>query len=582
MHDLTIRGATIVDGTGAAPFSGDIAIEGGRIVAVGRVDGSARRTLDADGLLATPGWIDIHTHYDGQAGWDPYLTPSSWHGVTTAIMGNCGVGFAPAKAHQRQWMLELMEGVEDIPGAVLSEGVRWEWETFAEYIDAMASVPRIMDIGAQVPHGAVRVYVMGERGADRVAANDAERNAMAAVVKEAIEAGAFGFTSSRTIVHRTKRGAPVPSLDAAAIELETIARAVGSTGHGVMQLISDFDDIDAEYALIRRCASTSGRPISFTLLQHDFAPQRWRDILHRTDAARETGLDIKAQVACRPVGMIHGLECSMHPFFLASSYLAIADLPLAERVARLRSPELRRRILAEAAVPPGNRRLDSITQDFHKLFPIGERPDYEPDPQSSVAGIAAREGRNAAEVAYDLMLEDQGARKFYFPMYNYTDGNLDVVREMLAHPASLLGLGDAGAHCGYICDASYPTTLLTHWARDRKRGPKLDLAFLVHAQTLRNAAAMGLHDRGALLPGLKADINLIDFERLQPSAPTMINDLPAGGRRLVQFATGYEATLVAGDIVMERGKATGVLPGRLVRAGAADRPVAKIPSPLRG
>jgi N-acyl-D-amino-acid deacylase len=571
MHDLLIRGATIVDGTGRPARTGDIAIDGERIAEVGRVTGAARRTIDADGLIAAPGWIDIHTHYDGQASWDPYLTPSSWHGVTTAIMGNCGVGFAPAHAHQRQWMLELMEGVEDIPGAVLAEGVRWEWETFGEYLDAMARVPRIMDIGAQIPHGSVRVYVMGERGAGREAATDADLSAMARVVGEAVRAGAFGFTSSRTTVHRTRRGEPVPSLGAAARELEAIARAVGGTGTGVLQLISDFDALDDEFDLIRRIAAASGRPLSFTLLQHDFLPERWREVLRRTAAAREAGLDIRAQVACRPVGMVHGLECSMHPFFLAPSYVAIAELPLAERVEKMRDPEVRRRILAEAAVPPGNRRLDAITQHFHKLFPMGEQPDYEPRPEDSVAGIAARAGRPAAEVAYDLLLEDEGRRKFYFPMYNYSASNLDVVREMMSHPATLLGLGDAGAHCGYICDASYPTSLLTHWARDRVRGPRLDLEFLVHAQTRRNALAMGLADRGAIQAGLKADLNLIDFDALRLGVPTMVHDLPAGGRRLVQHASGYVATLVSGEVVMENGRATGTLPGRLVRGARSIR-----------
>lgn len=566
MHDILIKGGTVIDGTGQAGFTADVAIQDGRITEVGRVDGPARQTLQADGLLVTPGWVDIHTHYDGQATWDPYMTPSSWHGVTTAVMGNCGVGFAPSRSHQRQWMMDLMEGVEDIPGVVLSEGVQWEWESFPEYLDALDRRPRIMDVAAQVPHCALRVYVMGERGAAREPATPADIEAMGRLVHEAVQAGALGFSSSRTVVHRTKHGQAVPTLEAAGQELIEIARAMGRTGKGINQLISDFDDLDGEFSLMREIARQSGRPLSFTLLQHDFMPQRWREVLRRTDQAQQDGLTLRAQVSCRPIGMVHGLECSMHPFFLAPSYLAIADLPVPERVKRMRDPALRARILAESAQAPDNRRLNIITQHFHKLFPIGERNDYEPRPQDSVAGIAERLGRPAAEVAYDMLLEDEGRRKFNFPMYNYTDQSLDVVREMMTHPNALFGLGDAGAHCGYICDASYPTFLLTHWGRDRTRGDKLPLEFLVHGQTLRNAQAMGIHDRGAIRAGMRADINLMDFAQLNLTRPEVTHDLPANGRRLVQHATGYVHTLVAGQVVMSQGEATGALPGRLVRA----------------
>lgn len=566
MHDVLIKGGTLIDGTGDARYTADVAIKDGRIVDVGQLTGAARRTINADGLLVTPGWVDIHTHYDGQATWDPYMTPSSWHGVTTAIMGNCGVGFAPSRTHQRQWMMDLMEGVEDIPGVVLSEGVQWEWESFPQYLEALDRRPRIMDVGAQVPHCALRVYVMGERGAAREPATPADIETMSQLVHEAVQAGALGFSSSRTVVHRTKQGQAVPTLEAAGQELISIARAMGRTGKGVNQLISDFDDLDGEFELIREMARQSARPLSFTLLQHDFLPQRWREVLRRTHEAHEDGLTLRAQVACRPVGMVHGLECSMHPFFLAPSYLAIAELPVAERVQRMRDPDLRARILAEAAQAPDNRRLNTITQHFHKLFPIGERSDYEPRPEESVAGIAQRLGKPAAEVAYDMLLEDEGRRKFNFPIYNYTDQNLDVVREMMTHPDALFGLGDAGAHCGYICDASYPTFLMTHWGRDRSRGEKLPLEFLVHGQTLRNARAMGIHDRGAIQAGMRADLNLIDFDALNLTRPEVSHDLPAGGRRLVQHATGYVQTWVAGQLVMENGQATGALPGRLVRS----------------
>ena len=566
MHDVLIKGGTVIDGTGQPGFTADVAISDGCITEVGRVQGPARRTVQADGLLVTPGWVDIHTHYDGQATWDAHMTPSSWHGVTTAIMGNCGVGFAPSRVHQRQWMMDLMEGVEDIPGVVLSEGVQWEWESFPQYLEALDRRPRIMDVGAQVPHCALRVYVMGERGAAREPATAQDIETMGQLVQQAVSAGALGFSSSRTVVHRTKQGQAVPTLEAAGQELMAIARAMGQTGKGVNQLISDFDDLEGEFELIREMARHSQRPMSFTLLQHDFLPQRWREVLRRTTQAQADGLSVRAQVACRPVGMVHGLECSMHPFFLAPSYLAIADLPLPERVRRMQDPAVRARILAEAAQAPDNRRLNTITQHFHKLFPIGERSDYEPSPQDSVAAIAQRLGRPAPEVAYDMLLEDGGRRKFNFPIYNYTEQNLDVVREMMTHPAALFGLGDAGAHCGYICDASYPTFLITHWGRDRTRGDKLPIEFLVHGQTLRNAQAMGIHDRGALRPGMRADINVIDFERLNLTRPEIRHDLPAGGRRLVQYATGYEKTLVAGQVVMENGQATGALPGRLVRS----------------
>ena len=567
MHDLLIRGGTIIDGTGAPSYSGDVAIKDGRITETGKIGGAAKRTIDASGLLVAPGWVDIHTHYDGQASWDPLMTPSSWHGVTTAVMGNCGVGFAPAQVHQRQWMLELMEGVEDIPGAVLSEGVKWEWESFPQYLDAVARTPRIMDLGAQIPHAAVRVFVMGERGANREEATPDDIAKMAAVVKESIMAGALGFTTSRTFVHRTSRGEQTPTFGVASDELTSISKAVGDTGKGVLQMISDFDDIDAEFNILRDCAKVSGRPLSFTLLQRDAMPEKWRAVMQRVAIAREAGLDIKAQVACRPIGMVHGLECSMNPFFLTAGYATIAHLPLAERVVRLADPALRARLIREAATPPKNWRLASITRDFHKLYPLGrDHANYEPRFEDSVAGIAQATNRSPEDVAYDLMLEDGGKKKFYFPLYNYTDNNLDVVREMLSNPATLLGLGDAGAHCGYICDASYPTYLITHWSRDRERGPKLGLEFLVHAQTQRNARGLGLTDRGALLPGMKADINLIDYAKLNLEAPQMTYDLPAGGRRLVQHATGYEATFVAGEMVMERGKATGALPGRLVRS----------------
>jgi N-acyl-D-aspartate/D-glutamate deacylase len=569
MHDLVIRGGTVVDGSGAPRFTADMAVRDGRVVEVGRVGARGRREIDADGLVVAPGWVDIHTHYDGQATWDPYLSPSSWHGVTSVVMGNCGVGFAPAHADQRDWMIELMEGVEDIPGAVLHEGVRWAWESFPEYLDALERMPRAVDVAAQLPHGALRVYVMGERGASREPATGDDLERMRRIARQAVAAGALGFSSSRTIVHRTSRGEAVPSLDAAASELEAIARGVGDAGAGVIQLISDFQDLPSEFELIRAVARASGRPVSFSLLQSDFFPERWRELLARTSQAHAEGLRIRAQVGCRPIGLLLGLQCSLNPFVMRAAYREIERLPLAERVRRMRDPAVRARILDEVPEPM-TQRLDHITQGFDKLFPLGDPPDYEPAPESSVGARAAREGRAVEALAYDLLLEEDGRSLFYFPLYNYSHRNLDAVREMMLHPHTVLGLSDGGAHCGYICDVSFPTTLLTHWARDRARGERLSLEWLVNAQARRTAQAVGLLDRGVIAPGYRADVNLIDAERLRLGRPEFVNDLPAGGRRVVQRASGYVATIVAGETIFENGVPTGALPGALVRGQRKD------------
>ena len=568
MHDLVIRGGTLVDGTGAPRVTADVGIDGGRITAVGRVETRGRREIAADGLVVAPGWVDIHTHYDGQATWDPDLTPSSWHGVTTAVMGNCGVGFAPARPDQRAWMIELMEGVEDIPGVVLEEGIRWSWESFPQYLDALDRMPRAIDVGAQLAHGPLRVYTMGERGARREPATADDLATMARLAEEAVRAGALGFSTSRTIVHQTRRGDAVPSLGVASAELQAIARGLRAADAGVVQLISDFEDVEAEFQLVRDVARAGGRPLSFTLLQTDFFPEKWRDVLGRVERARADGLDIKVQVACRAIGMLLGFDCSMHPFINRPSYRAIAELPHAARVTRLRDPAVRRAILGETPESL-TRRLDHITQSFYKLFPFGDPPDYEPAPEQSIAASAARAGRPAQDVAYDLLLEDGGTRMLYFPMYNYTSGDFSALHTMMTHPAAIPGLGDAGAHCSYICDASYPTYLVAHWARDRTRGPKLSLEALVRAQARDAALAAGLRDRGVLAPGMKADLNVFDFARLGIAKPRIVRDLPAGGRRLVQDATGYVATVVAGAVIRQDGEATGAMPGRLVRGGQA-------------
>jgi len=567
MHDLVIRGGTLVDGTGAPARTGDLAIDGDRIAEVGGRAGAARREIDATGLLVTPGWVDIHTHYDGQVTWDPYLTPSSWHGVTTVVMGNCGVGFAPALPDRHQWLIGLMEGVEDIPGTALAEGIRWEWETFPEYLDAVARMRRAIDVAAQVPHGAVRAYVMGERGARNEKASAEDVAAMARIVREAIAAGALGFSTSRTLLHRAIDGEPVPGTFAGEDELLGIGRALGA--RAVFELASDLAPEGAELAWMEKVSGETGCHVTFACLQNDFDPEQWRRLLRGVDEATARGARVVPQVAGRPTGLLLGLESTFHPFSDHPTYRdELARLPLAERVRRMRDSALRARLLADqpdARVPIGA----YIAQSFHKLFPLGDPPDYEPAPERSVKAIAEREGRSAYEVAYDLLLERDGHALLYFPLLNYAQGDFEPIREMLLHPQAVLGLSDGGAHCGIICDASMPTYMLTHWARDRRRGERLPLESVVRLQTRNTARLFGLDDRGALAPGLKADVNLIDFENLQLSPPETVFDLPARGRRLVQRSTGYAATIASGEVIFEKGEPTGALPGRLIRGPQA-------------
>ena len=567
MHDMVIRGGNVVDGTGASAINGDVAITDGLITEVGKVDGRGRREVDAAGLAVTPGWVDIHTHYDGQVTWDPQVTPSSWHGVTTVVMGNCGVGFAPVRADGHDFLIELMEGVEDIPGTALHEGMDWQWESFPEYLDALDRTPRVLDIAAQVPHAALRAYVLGERAHDDATSD--EISVMAQLTREALEAGAAGFSTSRTMLHRSRHGL-VPGTRAPIDELMAIGDAVGLAGHGVFQLIDDGSPVGEVGQWMAEIARRSGATVTYSLAQTPADPLAYRAALASAAAAAAEGLRIVPQVPCRPTGMMFGLQSSLHPFITHPTYRTISKLPLAERVAILRRPDIRAALLAEepsTASPIAK----ALMSRWSRIFPLGDPPDYEPAAETSVAAVAARESRRPEEVALDWMLERDGTAFLFAPLASYEHNNLDAVREMMLHPNAVLGLSDGGAHCGLICDVSMPTTLLTHWVRDRNRGELISLEQAVHLQTGRTASVYGFDDRGTLQPGKRADINLVDLENLRLHAPEMIFDLPAGGRRLVQRADGYRATFVAGEQTYADGEPTGLTPGRLVRFGANHR-----------
>jgi N-acyl-D-aspartate/D-glutamate deacylase len=580
MFDLKIIGGTIADGTGRAAFAGDVGVSDGRIVAVGDAAGPARHTIDARGAHVLPGFVDLHTHYDGQVSWDAELTPTSLHGVTTCVMGSCGVGFAPVRPGREATLIELMEGVEDIPGSALAEGIPWGWESFADYMDVIGAMPHAIDFLVQVPHDPLRMYVMGERAIADEVATDGDIAQMRTLLRAALEAGAAGFTTGRSDNHRTARGAATPASEVDARELAGIAAAFQGRARGVMQAVSDFDMMrgaerfDAEFDLLEAMVIASGgRPLSISTMQRDHAPNQWRQILSRTDAAVAKGLDIRCQVAARGIGVLLGLEATFQPFMGFPSYKAIAQLPLEERVTRMRDPELRARILAETSdkvagdgtpIPP---LADFFLANLHlvamRLYRMGARPDYEPKLIDCLAGEASRAGEPVLARIYDALLEDEGKALLYFPVYNYTGMNLDVVREMLVHPRALVGLGDGGAHVGTVCDASMPTFLLTHWARDRKHG--IPLERVVQMQAHDTARFIGLTDRGTIEVGMRADLNVVDLSRLALLRPVMQRDLPAGGRRLIQHADGYVATLVAGVVIAEHGQLTGTGPGQLVR-----------------
>ncbi|MDE1174264.1 MAG: amidohydrolase family protein [Parvibaculaceae bacterium] len=565
--DLVIRGGTIFDGLGGESFEADVAIHDGRIVEVGTVSASGNEEIDAKGLMITPGWVDLHTHYDGQVTWDQRMSPSSIHGATTVIMGNCGVGFAPVRPSDHDTLIRLMEGVEDIPGAALHEGLSWNWESFADYMKTIEDLPHDIDVAVQIPHGALRVYVMGQRGADREPATEAEIAEMGALVREGIKAGAIGFSTTRTMVHRTIDGDLTPTVGAAKAELVAIAEGLRDANAGVLQFVSDFSDLDNEFEMLCELTEISGRPLTFSMVQADVVPNQWRMLMERLDAAAARGVNIKAQVAGRPVGLMLGLQGSVHPFMTRPSYRPIMDLPLAERVAIMLDPAFKAKLLAEAP-EKGHPFINSLAGAYNKMFDLGTPPNYEPDPKDSVAALAKKTGQNPDEIVYDLLTANGGTGFLFFPLHNYTDFNLDNVLTMLKNPNTLSGLSDGGAHVGAICDVSLPTFMLTHWCRDRN-GERLDLATVIKAQTKDTADAVGLYDRGVIRPGYKADINVIDFDRLQLRSPHMVYDLPSGARRLMQEADGYVATIASGKVIYREGVATGELPGRLVRGHKA-------------
>ncbi len=562
--DLVIRGGLLIDGSGRPPFAADIGVRDGLIAAIGEGIAPGREEIDATGRIVTPGFVDIHTHYDGQVTWSHNVDPSSDNGVTTVLIGNCGVGFAPCRTEQRDMLVDLMEGVEDIPEVVLTEGLPWAWETYPEYLDFLDRRSYDLDIASQVPHAALRIFVMGERGAAREPATAEDRARMAELVAEGIEAGALGFSTSRSLNHKTLNGDITPSYGSAEAELLGIGSAMKS---GWIQVISDYDNREDEFAMLRRVCETSGRRLTTQLLQTTSRPDHWKWLLGKIEGARQDGLDMIGQVMARPIGIILGFETSRNPFMDKPTYRKLAKLPFDERIAALRQPEIRDAILAEDPVPP-------FSQDWpkywHVMFPIGDKPDYEPAPEDSVAARAARAGRDPASLCYDELLKNDGRAMIYCALVNYADGDLEAVGEMMKHDGTILGLSDGGAHVAVICDASSPTTTLTHWARDRTRGPKMELPFLVKRLTRDCAMAIGLEDRGLLAEGLKADINVIDFDQLGVERPTVAYDLPAGGKRLIQPGAGYVATVVSGVPVRINGKSTGALPGRLVRGVKAD------------
>ncbi|QYU70372.1 amidohydrolase family protein [Leptolyngbya sp. 15MV] len=562
-YDLVVRGGTVVDGSGGEPFVGDVAVRGGLVAAVGEVGGHRREEIDARGRIVTPGFVDPHTHYDGQAVWSDRLSPSSSHGVTSVVLGNCGVGFAPCRAEDRDTLIDVMEGVEDIPGVVMAEGLPWSWETFPQYLDTLEAGRRDIDVAAFLPHSPLRVYAMGERGARREPANDDDLAAMRRLAREAIEAGAIGFATSRLLIHKTASGEAIPSFDADARELHAITAGMADAGSGVLQVVPNlFRGLGPEYALIAEVAESCGRPATVTLGTSNQGARNWEDALAVADGAHARGVTLTSQVLPRPIGMIEGLELSIHPFVLCPSYRPLASLPLTDKLAAMREPGLRAALLSEE--PDPGHPLAQLGRDWDWLFPFAGAPDYAPSHDSSVAAQARREGVSPAEWAYDWLTAGEGGNYLLATLGNYYDARLDVVRELLERPDCIVGLGDGGAHYSAICDASYPTFMLTHWVRDAG-GTGFALEQAVHMLSRKPALAIGLGDRGLIAPGMKADLNVIDLDGLTLAMPHITHDLPAGGRRLDQRASGYDATIVSGEVIRRFDEDTGARPGRLVR-----------------
>ena len=574
MADLVVRNANLVDGSGAPARPADVVVDNGLITEVTdagqAATASATRVLDADGRLVTPGWVDVHTHYDAQVTWDPWVTPSSWHGVTTVVMGNCGVGFAPATADRHEWLIELMEGVEDIPGSAMTEGITWEWTSFPEYLDAVERRPMVLDVGAQIAHGPLRAFVMGDRGAANEAATEADSAAMALLVEEALDAGALGFSTSRTPLHRSKDGELVPGTSAGADELLAIGDALARAGHGVFQFAPDHARVPLEeWPWMEELARRSGRTVSVNLNQPDQYPEVWREVLRLLEGAHAEGLPIVAQVAGRSIGILYCLHGSVHPLLFHPAYAEVADLPMPERLVALADPERRRRLLHD--IPDDGGFFQRVVLDkVGRMWSVdGPDIDYEPAAATSIAAVATQRGTTPMEVLVDQLTSEEGNGMIYAPFFNYSYGDLSMTYEATLHPHTRLGLSDAGAHCGAICDGGTPTFMLTHWARDRQRGPTIALEHLVRRQTRQTAELYGLRDRGLVAPGMRADLNVIDFDGLSFGLPRMAFDLPADGRRLVQRAQGYVATFVAGVQTVAEDDFTGELPGRLIRGPKA-------------
>lgn len=571
MLDLIIKNGDIVDGTGSKAFKGDLGILNGTIVKIGEISDEAKNIIDASGSYVIPGFVDIHTHYDGQVTWSEELTPSSNHGVTTAVMGNCGVGFAPCRPEDKERLISLMEGVEDIPHPVLSEGLPWNWETFPEYLDSLSERQYDIDFAAQVPHGPLRVYVMGDRGANRETATPEDIEKMADLTSEAVKAGALGFSTSRTLNHQTAEGQPTPTLTAELDEMVGIAKGVQAAGSGVMQVVTDFKGNDNEFELLKEMAKQSGRPLSVSVAQHHRVTDGWRNILRTIERANSEGVKLTAQVCGRPIGVLFGLELTNNPFSAHPSFIEIKDLPLDEKLFKLRDEQFRKRLLAEAPQVENNPFLRQAHARYHDMYVMQENPDYEPPPSESIASQAMELGLNPLELCLDILTRGEGKDMIYYAFLNYGESSLDPAKEMMEHPNTILGLGDGGAHCGSICDGSFTTHMLTHWTRDRKRGEKLELPWVIKAHCRDTAKAVGLNDRGVLAPGYKADINIVDLKKMQLRKPEVHFDLPAGGRRLMQYADGYVATIVNGVPIYLDGESTGARPGRLVR-GSKPKP----------